>query len=69
MCGIAGVVMRRGEGIDPGAMARMSGILHHRGPDDRGYLLWRGNGAPLRARAIQSDEPLRLGFLHCRLSA
>jgi asparagine synthase (glutamine-hydrolysing) len=68
MCGIAGVVMRRGEGIDPSAMAGMSRILHHRGPDDRGYLLWRGNGAPLRARAIQADGPLRLGFVHCRLS-
>jgi asparagine synthase (glutamine-hydrolysing) len=68
MCGIAGVVMRQGEGIDPSVLAGMTDILNHRGPDDRGYLLWRGADAPLRARTIQSDEPLRLGFVHCRLS-
>jgi asparagine synthase (glutamine-hydrolysing) len=68
MCGIAGVVMRRGESVAPGVLAGMTGILNHRGPDDRGYLLWRGAGAPLRARTIPSDEPLRLGLVHCRLS-
>ncbi len=68
MCGIAGVVMRRGESLSPCALAAMSGILNHRGPDDLGYLLWRGADAPLRARAIPTDEPLRLGFVHCRLS-
>jgi asparagine synthase (glutamine-hydrolysing) len=68
MCGIAGVVMRWGEGIDPCVVAGMSGMLNHRGPDDRGYLLWRGADEPVRARTIQSDAPLRLGLVHCRLS-
>ena len=60
MCGIAGILMRPGEAVDPAALSAMSGILKHRGPDDRGYLLWRGNGAPMRARSIKVDEPQRL---------
>ena len=68
MCGIAGILMRPSEQIDPSALSAMSGILKHRGPDDRGYLLWHGNGAPMRARSIELDGPLRLGLAHCRLS-
>jgi asparagine synthase (glutamine-hydrolysing) len=68
MCGIAGIVMRRGEGLPPAALSAMGGILNHRGPDDRGYLLWRGIDDPVRARSIQCDAPLRLGLAHCRLS-
>src|SRR5438876_5901763 len=68
MCGIAGVLTRPGEGIAPAAVSAMSNILNHRGPDDRGYLFWCGDDAPVRARSIQCNVPLRLGLAHCRLS-
>ncbi len=68
MCGIAGILVRPGKGIPPSALAAMSGVLNHRGPDDRGYLLWCGADAPARTRTIQSNAPLRLGLAHCRLS-
>ena len=60
MCGIAGVLTRPGEGIAPAALSAMGNILNHRGPDDRGYLFWRGTDEPVRARSIQCDAPLRL---------
>jgi asparagine synthase (glutamine-hydrolysing) len=68
MCGIAGIVLRPGEGMAPCAIARMSEVLHHRGPDDRGYLVWDGVGAPLRARELQTVKPMRLALVHRRLS-
>jgi asparagine synthase (glutamine-hydrolysing) len=68
MCGIAGVLTRPGEGIAPAAVRAMGNVLNHRGPDDRGYLLWRDDDAPVRARSIQCEAPLRLGLAHCRLS-
>src|SRR5436190_2693796 len=68
MCGLAGVLTVPGEGIAPGAISAMGNVLNHRGPDDRGYLLWRDAGTPVRARSIQGDAPVRLGFAHCRLS-
>lgn len=51
MCGIVGVV---GEGSgDPGLLARMAGLIAHRGPDDQGAWI---------------DEQAKIGFGHRRLS-
>lgn len=40
MCGIAGFVDRKGRVSDPGAVIRrMADRMHHRGPDDEGFLI------------------------------
>src|SRR5262245_50014459 len=36
MCGIAGICAARGFGVEPEQLARMAGMLEHRGPDARG---------------------------------
>ncbi|MGK2964250.1 MAG: asparagine synthase (glutamine-hydrolyzing) [Tepidiformaceae bacterium] len=42
MCGIGGVVLPPGTPVDPAIPARMIADLHHRGPDDHGWLSSRG---------------------------
>jgi len=39
MCGIAGIVRRAAQAIDPIALKRMCDVQAHRGPDDAGYVL------------------------------
>ena len=40
MCGVAGIVrLEEGVTIDPAEVRRMTEALHHRGPDDDGYLV------------------------------
>jgi asparagine synthase (glutamine-hydrolysing) len=51
MCGIAGIFST--DRVDPALLARMAGMIAHRGPDDEG--LW-------------SDEAAGIGFAHRRLS-
>lgn len=44
MCGICGFVNFNGKAINSGAiLTQMSQAIAHRGPDDTGYALWRGN--------------------------
>ena len=72
MCGIAGLVTW-GETVDPMAVSRMLKILHHRGPDQNGYLfadlcgnrMLRQGDCP-RAEDIPFFPNLTLG--HARLS-
>lgn len=67
MCGIAGLVLRT---PDPRGVALLEGLsrtLAHRGPDDRGYLLW-GVGGLLASRDPVPVEGFRLGLAHRRLS-
>jgi len=60
MCGICGIVgWNDGAAFDEGLLRRMSAVLAHRGPDDRGTYLCDA-GAPRR--------PLRVGLGHARLS-
>jgi asparagine synthase (glutamine-hydrolysing) len=79
MCGIAGLVGRL-EPDAPRVLARMTGALRHRGPDDEGYLL-AGAGAARRFRGPDTvagidDPPLpptlpegtRVALGHRRLS-
>ncbi|UCE86762.1 MAG: hypothetical protein JSU66_03225 [Deltaproteobacteria bacterium] len=44
MCGIGGILDRRGRPIDAALCRRMVEILHHRGPDDRGVRIDSGGG-------------------------
>ena len=55
MCGIAGVVVPENAHVDElrGALQRMRGAQHHRGPDDAGTH-W--------------DDHVRVGLAACRLS-
>jgi asparagine synthase (glutamine-hydrolysing) len=40
MCGIAGMIALQGTGVCANALARVSERLHHRGPDDHGFVGW-----------------------------
>jgi len=44
MCGIAGIIDFRGRPIDRSLLERMQAALRHRGPDDAGLWLHRGEG-------------------------
>jgi len=72
LCGIAGIINLRDEGIDPNLLGRMTEVMAHRGPDDTGYVLFEGapwNPTPFRTlnRGIEG-RPFPLGFGHRRLS-
>ena len=59
MCGIAGIYNRDGAPVEPGVLARMSQVLDHRGPDDRGAHLWslaRREGRALPAGAGDAGD-------------
>jgi asparagine synthase (glutamine-hydrolysing) len=68
VCGIGGILTRRTQDFPRAALAEMSGVLQHRGPDDYGVLLWDGQGAPRRSRDLVASEGARLGLVHRRLS-
>src|SRR5687768_14627549 len=51
MCGIAGIFSA--DRVDPALLARMAGVIAHRGPDDQG---------------IWADNQAGIGFAHRRLS-
>ncbi|MBM4343511.1 MAG: asparagine synthase (glutamine-hydrolyzing) [Deltaproteobacteria bacterium] len=60
MCGIAGLVSVRPDRVDADAVARvaaMRDLLHHRGPDDRGF--WRD---PVAADAVAVQGGCVFGF-------
>jgi len=67
VCGIAGLALRT---PDPRGVVLLEGLsraLAHRGPDDRGYLLW-GEEGPVAVRDPVPVESFRLGLAHRRLS-
>jgi asparagine synthase (glutamine-hydrolysing) len=39
MCGLVGIVQRNAKPVDMDTLARMLATLHHRGPDEDGYLI------------------------------
>jgi len=47
MCGIFGIVTRRGRDVAEAAARRATGALGHRGPDDEGVEVLTAEGAPL----------------------
>ncbi len=52
MCGIAGIIGRRSEVIDPGEIHRMCQTIVHRGPDDEGILTLGAAGLGMRRLSI-----------------
>ena len=56
MCGIYGLVMRRGLGADAAVLGRMGGALVHRGPDGDGVLVRGRVGLGCRRLAIIDVE-------------
>jgi len=68
MCGIAGIISNRPLPELSERLRDMSRRLEHRGPDDRGYLQWSGEG-PLQLGRDPLDLPsCRVGLSHRRLA-
>src|SRR5689334_5321523 len=59
MCGIALLVDRSGDGIEPARVARMTATLARRGPDDEAYVLgdWATGAASLRGGTDTAPGP------------
>jgi asparagine synthase (glutamine-hydrolysing) len=69
MCGIAGTIRFDAKSIKPDDVARMSGALQHRGPDDHGYLGWsRGRRMPVTSRNVDDIVGSTIALAHRRLS-
>jgi asparagine synthase (glutamine-hydrolysing) len=69
MCGLAGILSRRNP-IDTSVLAQMGHILHHRGPDDAGFLtLQQATGRHRSSKQIDLDDdtPFDLGMAFRRL--
>lgn len=69
MCGLAGIFCRR-DRIDTSVLAQMGHLLHHRGPDDAGFLtLQRATGRHRRSKRVEPDDetPYDLGLAFRRL--
>lgn len=39
MCGFVGIVQKKGKSVDRNVLVHMLAVLHHRGPDDEGYVV------------------------------
>lgn len=52
MCGISGIIDKRGEGIDPGVVRAMNAAIRHRGPDGEGEFFGEGFALGHRRLAI-----------------
>lgn len=68
MCGIAGLIVRQPDDFCLDVLRRLDSVLLHRGPDDRGFLLWDGRSEPWRGRHLPNSRETRLALLHRRLS-
>lgn len=69
MCGIAGIIDYRNDGlIRPELLQRLGKVLKHRGPDDRGFLGWDGQGPVEVTRDPDRLNRPCVGFVHRRLS-
>ena len=69
MCGFGGLVVERGT-INPSILQDMGRVLHHRGPDDAGFLmLQRNTGQHNRGKSVEqnADMPSDLGLAFRRL--
>ncbi len=62
MCGICGILERRGQPVDRAALRRMNDTLIHRGPDGSGEYVQGGVGLAMRRLsiidAVGSNQPL-----------
>ena len=57
MCGIAGIINTDGRPVDPALVARMTGSIVHRGPDDEGCLVEGPVGLGSRRLSILDLSP------------
>ncbi len=57
MCGIGGAWVRESGSVDPSALARMSGAMRERGPDDHGEYIAPGIGLVHRRLSILDLSP------------
>jgi asparagine synthase (glutamine-hydrolysing) len=66
VCGLFGIASSPPDSLDPALVKRLFSLLHHRGPDDRGWLTLDRSGV----RAGSAPEPLfgDVVLLHTRLS-
>lgn len=65
MCGIAGFINLDRAPADPAVLARMSDLIRHRGPDDRGLVTWSlagGTVAELSGEAAVPGADSGVGF-------
>jgi asparagine synthase (glutamine-hydrolysing) len=82
MCGILSVVNLRNS-LSGKDLARASRIIHHRGPDDEGFLTWQPGSEPtiwagadtatstrqhFSYNSLPAEQPFKVGFGHRRLS-
>lgn len=56
MCGILGLISRSGE--MPPALAEMSALIRHRGPDGEGFVLFRENEPPVVRGGVDTPDSL-----------
>lgn len=76
MCGIAGIYHCDDRPVSVAALLPMAEVLHHRGPDDRGFVLIDTKAATPRSVTYQDPHAvhhpqmtrMNLGFAHQRLS-
>ncbi len=62
MCGIAGVMFDAVNGEAASLLTRMTQLLHHRGPDDGGAVVFGAGGTPAVARRLgRPDEAVDWG--------
>lgn len=52
MCGIAGIVSRKGARVAPAPVKAMCDIMAHRGPDDAGYAFFKPGSGPDGIRGV-----------------
>lgn len=68
MCGIAGIVLREPGHVDGELMSRLSRRLAHRGPDDVGFLWYRGGRVESGRNFPDEGAEAEVVLLHRRLS-
>jgi asparagine synthase (glutamine-hydrolysing) len=65
MCGIAGLIDLSGRPVEPALLRAMADVIHHRGPDDEGYLLIEhSSGRHTRYCGPASPSPLQAALPH-----
>jgi asparagine synthase (glutamine-hydrolysing) len=70
MCGIAGIVRRKGEAVNDSLLLSMAEILSHRGPDDEKFIILdsRKKEGNTFTRNQRNEHKGNIGFAHRRLS-
>jgi asparagine synthase (glutamine-hydrolysing) len=68
MCGIAGVLVNKPQSFPMSVLGRLDRVLAHRGPDDRGFLLWNGRTNPWLGRTLPDRAEAVVGLVHRRLA-